>query len=387
MLMTGLFPLSPSWQVVCHEQRLNGCSTTFTHEPSAERWSRVDRSLAQGHNEKMRALIAGTVVAGFVASWAGSSLACGPTETLLSGLLPLPDQADVPLNAVLIATGNHFELEIRLRKISSASDPNLPRDAGMSSVDVAVDTTCLPEANRRLCLGRAELEPDTNYEWQVVATQGGGQEGPWQSFVTLAETAELPAPDIELAVTRNELFEYLICAGPNKRVVDVEFTVRGIRHPVVMTGDIALAYPYGWGRLLDPDAGTTEVNYLSDGDCADLVAYDLLGTAYPLPTLCFDEELPGTYVYQDDTRVPLADLEDGSNSEGDAAVSGESGSESKPTPTRGAKDVNKNRVESESGGGCDIAVGRSGRGGAAFSIGLLALMLVGRQRRRARGRA
>lgn len=333
----------------------------------------------------MRTLIAGTVVAGFVASWAGSSLACGPTETLLSALLPLPGQADVPLNAVLIATGNHFEPEIRLRKISSASDPNPPADAGVSSVDVAVDTTCLPEANRRLCLGRAELDPNTTYEWQVVARERGGEGGPWQSFVTMTETAELPAPDIEFAVTRNELFEELICTGQNLRSVDVEFTVQGIRHPVVMTGHISLDYPYGWGWLLDPDAGTTKKTYLSDGDCADLVAYDLLGTAYPLPHLCFDEELPGTYVYRDDTRVPLADLEDASDLEDGGAATGEPGSESKPTP-RGPKDVDKNGVESESGGGCAIAAGRSGRAGAAFSIGLLALPLVVQRRRRARTR-
>lgn len=321
-------------------------------------------------------------------SWSSSGHACGATETVLRGLLPHAGEADVPVNSVLWATGNHFEVELRLRRVA------VP-DADAGPTDVPVQTECLGKHANRLCLGRATLEANTAYEWQVVATEGGGEEGDWLSFTTGNDSGERPVPDIEVTVTRNEVLEFHGCGG-EARVVELEFAARDLEQPLVVAGTMGHDYPYEWGWLLEPDLAEPIARYLPDDACETLVVYDRFGNETPLREVCFDAELPGVYVYEEGTRVPLASRDaDGSDDEpgepaddtppaDDEPPVEREGDAMEPEPT-GKEDIDKNAVGSTSTSerGCAVSAPQpAGLASAGLVVGVLGAVRLRRRRQR-----
>ncbi len=343
----------------------------------------------------MRLALVSLLTVGAIVATPAKGNACGPTETVLEGLLPRPGQADVPTNAVLWATGNHFELELRLRRVTPPVEGSSSADAGAEATAepevILIETTCLPRHNSRLCQGRAELSPNTSYEWQVVATGGGGEEGAWQSFTTGDVETESSPPELTVTVTQNDVFAFYGCGG-EARVVGLQFGATELDQPVVVAADMSRDYPYAWGWVLAPGASQETVRYLPNEDCANLVAYDLAGAEYELRNICFDQELEPTYEHEDGTRVPLREVgdptDDDAPTSNDTPTSGDNsepaGEGSAPTSetTEGGQVIGANRVSSDSTGGCTIS--KRERSGAQEWAGLMLGLALALRRRAVR---
>ncbi len=314
----------------------------------------------------MRLVFASLFVVGAIATSPSAGHACGATETIFEGLLPLADQTDVPTDAVLWATGNFSSLELHLRKVPTTEELS-DIDAGAAALKaeaVLVDTTCLPLHDQRLCRGQAELEPNTEYEWYVAAeTDSVDPESPWRRFTT-GDASVPPSqsePDIEVSVADNEVHEFYGCGG-EAQVVGLQFDAAELAEPVVVASDMPLGHPHAWAWLLEPGAAAQIIEYLPRGPCAELIAYDLSGREYPLRRVCFDAELEPSYLYSDGTRVPLSEVNTSPDDE--AAISdGEaprpaargvdmppSGSESSPAE----ESVATNRIEPNAEAGCSL---------------------------------
>jgi hypothetical protein len=257
-------------------------------------------------------LAAGVLLAGALLSTHRDAHACGATPIEVQPLLPLDSATKVPLNAVLITSGNVTHAVFELRELAAAAEgaqavPLEPlADAGATAVvdvgsgnQVALDVDCSARAveGGALCMARARepLKPDTLYAWRTNVAEPDGYVPPpaldvWREFTTgrALDNQPLSADAADFAVTDSYRSSdpYGNPCGITHRTT-IAYSLRASEPAVLHYAGYTPTYVMH-ATLLMPGEAVSATLY-NPPDCLSPVLYDAAGHRTPLSEWCPSE--------------------------------------------------------------------------------------------------
>jgi hypothetical protein len=204
--------------------------------------------------------------------------ACGALASEVHLLLPMQDDVDVPLNALLHAS-----------TVVSQATFELFEDESGEPVPLSVSCDG-PFNSSALCVASAgPLQPETAYRWRAYPTEFGAGEVEERRFVTGSATAEgfQGVPDWSLALVSDEASVGVGCG--KARLATFELTVVGAAAPLMVT--IPGSVPSFFQRvpLVTPNGGAVQFQIAEPSDCFPIRVNDVAGNALVVGSYCFEE--------------------------------------------------------------------------------------------------
>lgn len=321
--------------------------------------------------------------------------ACGATPPMHNALVPLPDAENVPLDAVLIASGNFTgsSLEFHLRE-AVASLSGTEGEVGFL-VELPVDVACHTVPGGALCIARPRglLAPHTRYEWLSTPDSA-----PWQSFTTSDRVHSERSPralEVAVKVTSHMRFRHHPCGATSSATLHFDAVELDSPYVVNISG-FTPSYVM-LAQSLTPSEPALDFMLSSPPACVTPELFDVTGARIALPELCLQDLLPAVWddgepvgADSDEVEAPSSDeveaapADDGLSPESNT-VDHVPGTAEPPETTAADHGVETSAVDlgtPSDGGGCAMSPDRrrspSGFGAVAF----LALMMGAVRRRR-----
>jgi hypothetical protein len=257
-------------------------------------------------------LAAGVLLAGFLLSSHRDAHACGATPIEAQPLLPLDSATNVPLNAVLITSGNVTHAVFELRELAAAVEGAQAQpvealtDAGAAAAadagsgnQVALDVDCSARAleGGALCMARPRepLKPDTHYAWRTNVAEPEGYVPPpdldvWREFTTGSALDDQPlaadAANVAVTDSYRSSDPYGEPCGLTHWTT-VAYSLRASEPAVLQYAGYTPSYVMH-ATLLMPGEEVSATLY-NPPDCLSPVLYDAAGHRTPLAEWCPSE--------------------------------------------------------------------------------------------------
>jgi hypothetical protein len=276
--------------------------------------------------DRCRSFLGGIVLASALSTASRDVHACGATPVEIQALLPLSDATSVPLNAVLLSSGNVTAAVFELYEVpDDASDAddraivpvdagvNLANDAGPSgAVALSVDCDAQGQGGGAVCLARPRepLKPNTRYAWStnVAVPDGYAPEyfdGLWREFTTGSAIDDQPiaADAVRLVVTEDHQSLGNPC-GIN-HWIEAAYSLRASEPGVLHFADYTPSYVMHATLLTGGSGAAATATLYSPADCLAPMVYDGAGHRTALSEWCpSDGTSPPTAVEEDASDTP-----------------------------------------------------------------------------------